>query len=147
MPAGIGVVGLGGELLDAEHVVDELGRAVLDVEGPAAESATLGDDHPVGSTVGDLDLGGDGERLVLDADHAVLRQPSHAGEEQLRVAADQRRSPGQLWLDPFGDAVVDRHHVVLGGFTTFSGISTVRCRYRMMVCPGMFEALALMQAR
>ena len=73
-------------------VVDELGLAVLGVDGPAAEAAALGDDHTLGAAVGDVHLGGDRERLVLDADHAVLRQSSHAGEEQLRVAADQGRS-------------------------------------------------------
>ena len=41
-------------------------------------------------------LGGDRERLVLDADDAVLRQPAHAGEEQLGVPSDQRRSPGDV---------------------------------------------------
>ena len=33
------------ELLDAEHVVDELRRAVVDVHAPSAEPAALRDDH------------------------------------------------------------------------------------------------------
>src|SRR6478736_8244418 len=38
-------VGNRGELVDAEDVVDELGRPVLCVERPAAEPTTLGDEH------------------------------------------------------------------------------------------------------
>ena len=38
------------------------------------------------------DLGGDGVRLVLDVDDAVLGQPPHAAEEDLRVAPDQHRA-------------------------------------------------------
>jgi hypothetical protein len=53
------------------------------VETPAAESAALGDDHAFGAAGRYLNLGGDRERLVLDADHAVLRGASHAREEQL----------------------------------------------------------------
>ena len=115
VPAGIGRVGGGRVLVDAEHVVDELGLAVLEVHGPATEAAALGDDHAVGAAVGDVDVGGDGERLVLDADDAVLRQPAHAGEEQLRVAADERRPSGHRRLEPLGGAVVQREHVVLDG--------------------------------
>src|SRR4029453_7726262 len=66
------LVGLGGELLDAKHVVDELGLAVLRIEAPATEATALGDDHPFDSGGRDLDVGGDGERLVLDTDHTVL---------------------------------------------------------------------------
>ena len=45
LPAGQRLAGLGRELLHAEHVVDELRAAVLDVERPAAEPAALRDDH------------------------------------------------------------------------------------------------------
>src|SRR6478609_7356194 len=40
--------GFGGELSDAEDVVDELGCAVFGEEGPTADAAALGDDHAVG---------------------------------------------------------------------------------------------------
>jgi len=53
--------------VDAEHVVDELGLAVLGVNGPAAEPAALSDDHACGIAVGDVEFRGDGERPVLDA--------------------------------------------------------------------------------
>jgi hypothetical protein len=53
-------VGLGGEVVDAQHVVDELRLAVIRVQGPAAEPAALGDDQPVDARLGDLDLGSDG---------------------------------------------------------------------------------------
>src|SRR6476620_6630772 len=75
--------GFGGDRPYAEDVVDELGSAVLGVDGPSAEAAALCDDHAVGAALGDVELGGDGERLVLDADPAVLRQAPHAREEQL----------------------------------------------------------------
>jgi hypothetical protein len=39
--------GLGGEGLDPEQVVGELGPAVPGVEAPATDGATLGDDRPV----------------------------------------------------------------------------------------------------
>ena len=46
------VVGLDGELLDAENVVHELGFAVLGVQAPAAETAALGDDHATRARLG-----------------------------------------------------------------------------------------------
>jgi hypothetical protein len=42
-----GLDGLGGEGLDPEQVVGELGPAVPGVEAPATDGATLGDDRPV----------------------------------------------------------------------------------------------------
>ena len=110
-----GRIGLGGEFLNAEHVVDELGLSVLGIDAPPAEAAALGDDHAVDAAVRYVDLGGDRERLVLDADHAVLRQASHAGEEQLRVTPDQGRSASHLRHEALGGAVIHRQHVVLGG--------------------------------
>jgi hypothetical protein len=41
------LVGHGGELVDAEDVVHELGVSVLGVDGPSAEAAALGDQHAV----------------------------------------------------------------------------------------------------
>ena len=102
--------------LDAEHVVDELGLAALRVEAPAAESAALRDDHALGALGGHLEIGGDGERLVLDADDAVLGQASHARKQQLPVALDQRRPAGQLGNEALDLPVVERQHVELDRF-------------------------------
>ena len=74
-----GLDGLGGEGLDPEQVVGELGPAVPGVKAPATDGATLGDDRPVQGPVGRDDLGGHRERLVLDVQDAVLRQPDHPG--------------------------------------------------------------------
>src|SRR3954468_11282528 len=71
-------VGFGRELLDAEHVVDELDPAAFRVEGPPTKPTALGDDHALGAGPGDVHVCCDREGLVLDAYHAVLRQASHA---------------------------------------------------------------------
>src|ERR1700733_12177512 len=65
--------GLGGELLEPEQVVDEGRFAVFGIEAPAAKPAALGDDRSVWRFVCYGDLGGDGEGLVLDAQHAGFR--------------------------------------------------------------------------
>ena len=52
-------------------------------------------------------------RLVLDVDDDVLGQPSHAAEEQLRVALDQGRAPGEVGVEALDPAVVERQDVVL----------------------------------
>ena len=106
--------GLGREFVDAQHVVGELELAVLGVHAPAAELAALRDDHAVGGLAADFDFGGDGERLVLDADHAVLRQASHAGEELLRIPLDQGRSASRLRNKTLHLTVIQRQDVVLG---------------------------------
>jgi hypothetical protein len=48
------------EALDPEEVVAVPRLAVLEVEAPTADAAALGDDHAVSSSLGNLDLGGDG---------------------------------------------------------------------------------------
>ena len=64
---------------DAEHVVDELGLAALRVEAPSAEAPALSDEHALCRALRrPIDVGRDRERLVLDADDAVLGQPPHA---------------------------------------------------------------------
>ena len=50
---------------------------------------------PSAPDFGHLDLGGHRVRLVLDVEDRVLRQAAHAAEEDLRVALDQNRPPGQ----------------------------------------------------
>ena len=108
-------IGKGGELLDAQHVVDELGSALPDVERPAAEPAALGDDHTLDTPLGNLDLCDDGERLVLDAHHAVLGETPHSGEEQLGAAADQGGAARQVGVEPLARTVVERQYAVLRG--------------------------------
>ena len=107
------LLGLGRELPDAEQVVDEARRAVLGVERPAPEAPALGDDRAVGRAIGHDDLRGDGERLVLDAEDAGLRQATHAAEQHLRVAADELGPAGDVGVEPLGGPVVEREHVVL----------------------------------
>ena len=75
------------------QVVAVGGLAVEEVEAPAGEGPTLGDDHALQTGGGRDDLGRDREGLVLDADHAVLREAAHAGEELLRLPPDERWSP------------------------------------------------------
>lgn len=59
-----------GDLQGAE-VVRGLRPAVPGVQAPAAEAAAPGEDDALDRAVGGGDLGGDGERLVLDVDQAV----------------------------------------------------------------------------
>src|SRR4029077_17678841 len=72
--------GLDHEVLEAAPVVAVLEFAVLGIKAPPADICPLGDDHPVGTFVRHLDFGGNGVRLVLDAEDAILRQASHAAE-------------------------------------------------------------------
>ena len=102
------------EVIDAEQVVAVLELAALRVEAPAADVASLGDDHALGARLGHLNLGGHRVRLVLDADDRVLRQSPHAAEEELGVPTDQHRPPGQIRVQPFGAPVIERQHVVAG---------------------------------
>ena len=100
-------------ILDAEEVVAVLELAVVGVERPAADSAALGDDDALGAaTFGHRNLGGDRMGLVLQREHAPLAHP-HAGEQQLRVAADELRPSGDVGVDPLEAAIVERHDVVL----------------------------------
>ena len=99
-------------ILQAEQVVAVGWAAILHVEAPTAEHASLRDDDALGAVFGDDDLGGDRVRLVLDVEDDVLREAAHAGVEHLRVAADQLRTTGDLGIEPLHLAVVDRQHVV-----------------------------------
>ena len=49
--------------------------------------------------------------FVLEREHAPLADP-HTWEEQLRVAVDELRTPGDVGIDPLEAAVVNRHYVV-----------------------------------
>ena len=82
------------------------------VKRPAADLAALGDDDTLGhATFGHRDLSGDGMRLVLKREHARLAHP-HAGEQDLRVAANELRPSGDVRIDPFEAAIVERHDVI-----------------------------------
>ena len=70
---------------------------------------------PAGTGVGDGEVGGDGVGLVLDVDHAVLRQPAHAAEQHLGVALDELGAAGEVGVEPLELAVVQREDVVLAG--------------------------------
>ena len=77
------------------------GRCTCTSAGPSSTHTLQPPNRPPcamstpGPATGDVDLGGDGVGPVLHADDAVLGQPAHAGEEQLRVPADQGRPPGR----------------------------------------------------
>ena len=101
------------EELQAEQVVTEGRLAVLGVEAQAAESAALGDDHALCSPFRNLDLGREGERLVLRHHDRVLGEPAHAAEEDLPVAAHQLRPAGEVGVEALDATVVEREDVVL----------------------------------
>src|ERR1019366_4242040 len=61
----------------AEEVVLVMDLAVLHVEGPAAESARLCDDHPIGVRVQQLHRRSNRVGTVLDVDERVFRHPYH----------------------------------------------------------------------
>src|SRR6185436_17342667 len=82
------LLGLGGEQMKSEHVVGELRLAIFGVDTPSSEAPTLGDDHAFRAGVWDIDLRGHRERLVLDADDAVLGEAAHSLKEHLRVTAN-----------------------------------------------------------
>ena len=104
------------EVLEATPVVAVLELAALGVETPAADVRALGDDDALGSLLRHHDLGRDGVRLVLDAQDAVLRQASHAAEQNLGLSFDQHRAAGQVRVDSLEQPVVDRQHVVARRF-------------------------------
>ena len=99
-------------MLHATPVVAVLELAVLGVQAPAADVRALGDDHALGALLRHHDLGGDGVRLVLEVQHAVLRQASHAAEEQLGLALDQHRPAGGVRVHLLDHPVVERQHLV-----------------------------------
>ena len=84
----------------------------MGVQRPAADAAALGDDHTVRAGCGHHDVGRHRVGLVLQREHTVFAHP-HPIEEQLGVAANQLRSPGDVGVDAFKAAVVKGHDVVL----------------------------------
>ena len=111
-PAGIGLFGTDDEVLQAAPVVAVLELAVLGVQAPAADVRALGDDHALGALLRHHDLGGDGVRLVLDVEDAVLRQAAHAAEQQLGLALDQDRPAGRVRVHLLHHPVIQRQHLV-----------------------------------
>ena len=67
---------------------------------------------PSAPDFGHFDLGGDRVRLVLVTHDRVLRQAAHAAEENLHLPLDQYRPAGEVGIIAFGDAIVERQHVV-----------------------------------
>ena len=95
------------EVLQAAPVVAVLELAVLGVQAPAADVRALGDDHAFGALLRHHDLGGDGVRLVLEVENAVLAQAAHAAEEHLGLALDQHRPAGGVRIDLLDHPVID----------------------------------------
>jgi hypothetical protein len=83
------------------------------IEGPARERTALSDDHAAPTAVGHDDRGRDGVRLVLQVEHRVLAQTTHATEKELRVAGDELRPPGEVGVEALDAAIVERQHLVL----------------------------------
>jgi hypothetical protein len=96
----------------AHEVVAVAQPAAAGVEAPAAGHAALGHDDALGAGLRDNDLCGDGVALVLDVDDGAFVEVAHAGEQHLRVPADQLRPAGQIGVEPLGDPVVQRQNSV-----------------------------------
>src|SRR5688572_10990931 len=84
------------EVFEATPVVAVLELAAFRVETPSADIRSLGYDDALGPLLRDHDLCSDRVRFVLDAQHTVLRQVSHAAEEDLGLSFDQHRTPGEV---------------------------------------------------
>src|SRR6266536_3068963 len=104
------------ELLETTPVVAVLECAVLGVEAPAADVRSLGNDHSVGTFFGNYDLGGDGVRLDLEVENAVLRQTAHAAEKKLGLSFDKHWPTGSVWVHFLDHPVVQWQHLVTRGF-------------------------------
>lgn len=94
------VGGFGVEVLDATEVVAVLEFAAVGVQAPTTDVGALSDDHALGTTLRHVDLGRDRMRLVLHVEHAVLREPSHPAEQNLRITLDQHRPAGEVGVQP-----------------------------------------------
>ena len=104
------------ESLCSKQVVAIDRFTVEHVKNPAAEGASLGDYDPVGFFVSQHDLGGNRMALVLDVDDAVLGEPTHAAEQQLRLPFDQGWPACGFGVEPFDSSIVEWQHVVAGRF-------------------------------
>ena len=102
--------------LHAEEVVVVGGDAVLHVERPAAEAASLHEDRAVGAALRNLDLGSDRLGLVLHAEEDVLHHPGHPlGERQGGAPRHQVGTADGRRERPLEEAVVEGEDVVLPG--------------------------------
>ena len=104
------------EALQPEQVVAVGRLALVQVERPTRERAALGDDDAVGSAVGHDDLGRDRVRLVLEVDHRVLGEATHAAVEDLRLALHELGPARDVGVEALDPAVVERQDVVLDRF-------------------------------
>jgi hypothetical protein len=108
-----GLIAVDLEPLKPEEVV-AVGRfALVEVEAESAERASLGDDHSLRVGLRNDHLGRDGERLVLVRHDGVLRQPTHAAEQDLRVPFHELGSAGEVGVEALRTTVVQRQHVEL----------------------------------
>ena len=88
--------------------------AVAEVEAVAAGQAAVGEDHPLGPALGNLDVGGDRERLVQHRRRGAVGQRDLAGiVDELVALAGEARPALEFGVQPFDGAPVERQHVVL----------------------------------
>src|SRR5262249_27222371 len=104
---GDGSFAFDGETPQPDEAVAVLEPAAVCVENPAAEGASLGDDHSLRSRLGHNDLGRDRVRAVLDVEHRTLGQAAHASEQELRVAVNELRAAGEIGVEALDAAVVE----------------------------------------
>ena len=67
---------------------------------------------PFAAALGDFDVGGDRVRGVLEVDEGVFVDAHARIEGQRRAPAHQLRPSGELGVEAFDAAVVDRQHVI-----------------------------------
>ena len=74
-----------GVALETDEVVAVVGDTVEQIHAPSCVSPALGHHHTAGAIRRDHQLGGERERLVLQVEHAAVRQPRHALVQHLRL--------------------------------------------------------------
>ena len=102
------------EALHAHEVVVEHRPAVEQVEAPAVEASALRRDHAVRAAGGNLHVGADLERFVLEVRRGAFGNARLAGEVG-EHAAPAREAGADADVEALDRAVVEREHVVLGG--------------------------------
>lgn len=99
--------------VEGKVVVDEGRLAIAEIQAVAADQPALGHDHPVGTAIGHVDVGGERPGLVQDTWRGVGGQPDLA-----RVVGEGRRVAGQhrpahgLGVQPLHRPAIERQHVV-----------------------------------
>lgn len=88
--------------------------AVEQVQAPAVEALALRGDEAVRAASGNLHVGTDLERLVLEVRCGAFRDARHAVEVG-KDAAPARQAGANADVEAFDLAVVEREYVVLGG--------------------------------